>query len=631
MSDELLPYFERELKQLAALGDEFASRHPQVASRLRLGAGGDPHVERLVQAVAFLNGRIRHKLDDSFPELTEAVLGVLYPHYLRPIPSLAIVQMELDASQHELVKGYPVPRGTSIETEADTMFSQRCEFRTAYDTTLWPLRIEQARLTRRPFEAPKSPLESRALAVLHVRLKTFAPATKVTQLALDKLRLHLDRSQGVNVYKLLEMLKTDVLEICLAAGPAAKTFAVLPPSACELVGFDPEEALLPEDPRTFRGYRLLTEYFAFPAKHLFLDLSLNDPATGRSALAALEGTAGDTLDLYILLKRGDPDLERELSAQTLRLGCTPIVNLFPQSADPFPLVQTETEYNVIPDARRGLACEIYSVDGVEAVSGSTGEAVEFRPFFSWKHSLTDSSREAYWNASIRSGPNCDPNDPSRFRREVFLTLVDLGFRPSQPANSTLRVQTTCFNGDAPSYLPTGAGPGGLPRPVLSFPNGAGPIGRVACLAPPTRALRPDLADLSLWRLVSHLSLNHLSLEGGEDAAVALREILELYNYRRAADTQALIDAVIDVRSEKVVRRIGWRAGGFGRGLAVNVTIDESRLAGLGGYLLAAVLDRFLGMYVSLNSFTELTVQSKQRLGQEEPWKWPMRSGERALL
>ena len=630
MSEELLPYFERELKQLTALGDEFAARHPQVASRLRLSAGGDPHVERLVQAVAFLNGRIRHKLDDSFPELTEAILGVLYPHYLRPIPSLAVVQMELDPSQQELISGYRVPRGTNIETEADTMFSERCQYRTAYDTTLWPLRIEQARMIRRPFEAPKSPLESRAQSVLNVRLKTLSPQVKVTQLALGKVRFHLDRGQGVNVYRLLELLRTDVLEICLAAGPSARELAVLPPSCVELVGFEPDEALLPEDPRTFRGYRLLTEYFAFPAKHLFVDLNLTDPISGRSALAALQGSVGDTLELFFFLKRGDADLERELSAQTLRLGCTPVVNLFSQSADPLTLQQTETEYKVIPDARRGLACEIYSVNRVEAVAGSS-DVVEYRPFFSWKHSLGEHAPRAFWHAATRSGANSDPNDPSRFRREVFLTLVDLGFRPSQPAEATLRVSTTCFNGDAPTYLPTGQGAEGMPRPRLSFPAGAGPVGRAFCLAPPTRPLRPQLADASLWRLVSHLSLNHLSLESGEDAAAALREILQLYNYRRAADTQALIDSIVDVQTEKITRRIGWRAGGFGRGLAVGVTIDESRLAGLGGYLLAAVLDRFLGMYVSLNSFTELTVQSQQRKNQEEPWKWPTRSGERALL
>jgi type VI secretion system protein ImpG len=629
MSDELLPFFDRELKQLTALGDEFAARHPQVAGRLRLTAGGDPHVERLVQAVAFLNARIRHKLDDGFPELTEALLGVLYPHYLRPIPSLAIVQLQLDASQHELLAGYRVPRGTAIDTEPDTMFGETCHYRTAYDTTLWPLRVDQARLLRRPFEAPKSPMESRAAAVLHVRLRTFSPATKITQLQVPTLRFHLDRGNNVGVFKLLEMLKNDVLEVCLAAGPAARQFVSLPPSCLQLVGFEPSEALLPEDPRTFRGYRLLSEYFAFPAKHLFVDLQLTEGAN--NPLATLAATVGDSLDLFIFLKRSDADLERDLSADTLRLGCTPIVNLFPQRADSFEVHHTESEYNVVPDARRGLGCEIYSVDDVEGIVTSSREVVEFRPFFTWKHKLGDAAPHAYWHAAVRKGPISDPSDPQRFRREVFLTLVDLGFRPSQQGDLTLRVNTTCFSGDAPSHLPTGRGPGGLPRPLLNFPEGAGPVARVVCLAPPTRTLRPDFADRSLWRLVSHLSLNHLSLDSGEDAAVALREILQLYNYRLAADTQALIDSIVEIRTEKVVRRIGWRAGGFGRGLKVVVTIDESRLAGLGGYLLACVLDRFLGMYVSLNSFTELVVQSKQRLGQEEPWQWPMRSGEKMLL
>ena len=625
MSDELLPYFDRELKQLTALGDEFAARHPQVAGRLRLTAGGDPHVERLVQAVAFLNARIRHKLDDGFPELTEAILGVLYPHYLRPIPSMGIVQMELDASQHELLAGYKVPRGTPLDTEPDSMFGETCHYRTAYDTTLWPLRVEQARLLRRPFEAPKSPMESRAAAVLHARLRSFSPATKITQLQAPCLRFHLDRGNNVGVYKLLEMLKIDLLEVCLAADPSARQFVTLPPSCLTLVGFEPDESLLPEDPRTFRGYRLLSEYFAFPAKHLFLDLQLND------ALQQLSGSASDSLDLFFFLKKSDADLERDLSADTLRLGCTPIVNLFSQKADSFEVQHTETEYNVVPDARRGLACEIYSVDEVEGLVTSSREVVPFRPFFTVQHQLGEAAPPAYWHAAARKGPGSDPSDPQRFRREIYLTLVDLGFRPSQQTDLTLRVQTTCFSGDAPSHLPTGRGIGGVPRPLCNFPEGSGPVKSAVCLAPPTRTLRPDFADRSLWRLVSHLSLNHLSLESGEDSAAALREILQLYNFRQAADTQALIDSIVDVRSEKVVRRIGWRAGGFGRGLKVKVTIDESRLAGLGGYLLACVLDRFLGMYVSLNSFTELVVQSKQRLGQEEPWQWPMRSGEKRLV
>jgi type VI secretion system protein ImpG len=632
MSDELLPYYDRELKHLQALGAEFAQRHPQVAGRLRLSpeGTGDPHVERLIQGVAFLNARIRHKLEDDFPELTQSLLGILYPHYLRPIPSLGIAQLELGAAGHALLKGHHIPRGTAIDTEPDLSFGEACRYRTAYDVTLWPLRIASAKLARRPFSIPASPQASRAQAVLHIELRSLAPETKIGQLQTPRLRLFLHRGNNTSVYKLLEMLATDVLEVCVAADASASRFAVLPPTCLASVGFERDQSLLPDDARSLPAYRLLTEYFAFPQKHLFVDLELGTPGAPNWAFARAAANEHDRLSVFVLLKRGDPDLERDLSADTLRLGCTPIVNLFQQAADPLTLTQTEAEYQIIPDARRPWSCEIYSLDRVEAVSPQQ-EVVEYQPFFSWKHGAEQNPRQAYWHAALRPGGNSDPNDPQRTRSDVLLSLVDLGFRPSQPDGWTLRVDATCFSGDAPSHLPGGVGPGGVPRPLLSLPEGAGPVSRVTSVTPPTPTLRPEWGRRALWRLISHLSLNHLSLTGEADGAAALREMLELYNFRRSAETQALIDSIVDVRSEQIVRRVGWRAGGFGLGTQVQVTIDESRLAGLGGYLLAMVLDRFLGAYVAVNSFTELVVQSRQRLGQEEPWRWSKRTGEKILL
>jgi type VI secretion system protein ImpG len=632
MSDDLLPFYDRELKHLQALGAEFAQRHPQVAGRLRLGPEGaaDPHVERLIQAVAFLNARIRHKIEDDFPELTQSLLGLVYPHYLRPIPSLGIAQLELDAAGHALVKGRYVPRGTAIDTEPDLSFGESCRYRTAYDVTLWPLKVAQARLARRPFSIPASPQASRAQAVLHIELRSLAPETKVGLVQAPRLRFYLHRGNNTNVYKLLELLGTDVLEVCLAADAHAGRFAVLSPASLAPVGFERDQGLLPDDARSLPAYRLLTEYFAFPQKHLFVDLELGTPGTAEWAFARAAADQHDRLSLFVLLKRSDADLERDLSADTFRLGCTPIVNLFRQAADPLTLTQTEAEYQIVPDARRPWSCEIYSIDRVEAVSPQQ-EAVLFQPFFSWKHGAEQNPRQAYWHAALRPGAGSDPTHPERMRQDVLMSLVDLGFRPSQPAGWTLRVDATCFSGDAPSHLPGGVGPGGMPRPLLSLPEGAGPISRVTSLTPPTPTLRPEWGRRTLWRLISHLSLNHLSLTGGGDGAAALREMLELYNFRRSAETQALIDSITEVRSERIVRRVGWRAGGFGLGTQVQVTIDESRLAGLGGYLLAMVLDRFFGAYVAVNSFTELVVQSRQRIGQEEPWRWSKRTGERILL
>jgi type VI secretion system protein ImpG len=632
MSDELLPYYDRELKHLQALGAEFAQRHPQVAGRLRLGpeGTGDPHVERLVQAVAFLNARIRHKLDDDFPELTQSLLGVLYPHYLRPIPSLGIAQLELDPSQHALVRGYRVARGTAVETEPDASFGEPCRYRTAYDVALWPLRVASARLSRRPFSIPASPQASRAQAVLHVQLQTFSSATKIGQIQVPRLRFYLHRGNNTNVFRLLELLATEVLEVVLAYGPQAERFAVLPPTCLSTVGFERDESLLPDDARTLPGYRMLTEYFAFPQKHLFADLDLGNPNSPQWALSQVGPPAHDTLDLFLLMRRSDPDLLRDLSADTLRLGCTPIVNLFPQAIDPLTLTQTQSEYQIIPDARRPWSCEIYSLNSIEAVSPQH-EVVEYLPFFSWRHGAEEASRQAYWHASVRPGAGSDPADPGRRRQDYFLALVDLGFRPSQPAGWTLRGQATCFSGDAPSHLPGGSAPGGIPRPLLSLPDGAGPVGRIVSVAPPTGTQRPQWGPGTLWRIISHLSLNHLSLVDGDEGASALREILQLYNFRQSAETQAIIESIVEIRTERVVRRVGWRTGGFGLGVLVRITIDESRLAGLGGYLLACVLDRFLGMYVAVNSFTELVVQSKQRAGQEEPWRWSKRTGEKILL
>src|SRR5262245_1082479 len=108
MSESLLPYYERELEFIRRLAQEFARQYPAVADRLGLetSASTDPHVERLIQAFALVAGRIHHKLDDEFPELTDALLSVLYPHYLAPVPSMAVVEAELDPARSELPAGF---------------------------------------------------------------------------------------------------------------------------------------------------------------------------------------------------------------------------------------------------------------------------------------------------------------------------------------------------------------------------------------------------------------------------------------------------------------------------------------------------------------------------------------------
>jgi len=611
MSEELVPYYNRELSYIRRLGAEFAQAHPKIAARLLLGPNGteDPHVERLIEAFAYLNARIRHKLDDDFPEIAEAMLGVLYPHYQVPIPSMAMVQFVLDRGQADLVGGYTISRESTLE--ADWPDGDPCRFRTCYPVTLFPIEVVSASLTGRPFAAPPVARAGDAVAVLRLQLQGFSKEITFSQLAAGSLRFYLS-GQGQHVFALYELLFNNTLAIALATSPRDPQPVVLGPQNVRPVGFEQDQGMLPYTARSFLGYRLLTEYFTFPEKFLFFDLAGLGPKVVKPA---------NTLEIFFYLNRSTMDLEQNVAANTFRLGCTPAVNLYRQRAEPIALTHTETEYRVVPDARRPLAGEIYSIDRVTATSPE-GEQVEYQPFYSFKHAAVREGQKAFWHATRR--PAAESGAKGDRGTEVYLSLVDLGFSPAAPPQWTLDVETTCLDRDRPSRLPFGEG-----QPVLRLSQGA-PLSRIVCLTRPTATLRPALKHGSLWRLISHLSLNHLSLADSEEGADALREILKLYDFADSAETRAMIDGVLSVRARRVVgRSAGEPRGGFCRGLEVTILFDEERFAGSGVFLFAGVLERFLGLYCSVNSFSRLIATTNKREG--ELRRWPPRAGETVLL
>ena len=612
MSDELLPYYNRELAFIRRLGAEFAEAHPKIAGRLRLTSdvAEDPHVERLIEAFAYLNARTRHKLEDDFPEITDAMLGVLYPHYLAPIPSMAVVQFVLDRGQGDLTGGYTIPREASIET--DPIDGQPCRFRTCYPSTLWPIELTSAGMAGRPLAAPPAPRASEAVAVLRLQLKCFAEEMTFSKLSIDSLRFFL-KGQAQHVFALYELIFNNTLGVALASSPGDKEPVLLDTQCIRPVGFQREEGMLPYPARSFLGYRLLSEYFVFPQKFLFFDLAGLD----RGVLQK----AGNTLEIYFYLDRSTVDLEQNVTGDMFQLGCAPIVNLFRQRAEPTSLGHTETEYRVVPDSRRPLANEVYSIDRVTATSPDN-QQVEHQPFYSFKHASDRRGQKAFWHATRRPAGQGSVGDRGT---EVYLSLVDLGLEPSAPADWTLDVETTCLNRDLPHRLPFGEG-----QPNLRLSKGA-PLSRIECLTGrPTPTFRPALKHGARWRLISHLSLNHLSLADHEEGADALREILKLYDFADSAETRSMIDGIQSVRSRRVVGRAGGDVrGGFCRGVEVAVHFDEQRFAGSGVYLFACVLERFLGLYCSVNSFSKLVATTSQREG--ELRRWPPRAGETVLL
>jgi type VI secretion system protein ImpG len=604
MFDELHAYYNRELGYLRKLAGEFAEQHPKIAGRLRLSgeAADDPHVERLLQGFAFIAARIHRKLDDDFPELTQGLLEILYPHYLAPIPSMAVVEL---AARPDLASPLEVKPGTLID--AGPVQGDTCRFRTAYPVTLWPIQIEAVSLHRRPIVAPANPAAAGAAGVLRLSLRCAAEGMTLSQLAPERLRFFI-RPQSPHAYKLYETILNHSVSIALADHPADPAPVICSADGIRAVGFDAAESLLPYPMRSFLGYRLLTEYFAFPEKFLFFDL------TGLAAKSLVSDA--DHLEVFIYLNRTNVELERAVSAESLALGCTPIVNLFRQRAEPFRLDNLAAEYRVVADARRVGATEVYAIESVTA-SSPDGQARTFEPFFGLRSASEDVV--AYWHAARRIAESADGGT------EVFLSFVDGDFDPAAPVDYTVSVETLCLNRDRPSLLPFGGG-----NPRLELVEASPAIARIQCITPPTPTLRPPLGRGTRWRLISHLVLNHLSITGGEDGADALRAILRLYDFHDSAQTRALIDSLLRVTSRPGVARVpGGGNGGLCRGLEIQAEFEPAPFDSGQGFLFASVIDRFLGLYASINSFTRTTALVRGRT--DKVRTWPARAGSRTLL
>lgn len=599
--EELYPYYERELEFIRQMGAEFAQRYPKVAGRLQLEKDrcADPHVERLIEAFALLAGRVQHKLDDDFPEITQSLLDLLYPHYLRPVPSMAIAQFGPDPGQSkpEVAR---VPAGTMLHSRPAG--GAVCTFRTVYPVELPPLSISGLSMLTPGQAGGAAP--SGAAHVIRMEISA-GGGLPVSKLPLSKLRLYLSGTRAVT-HTLYELLFVNLIEVAVRDKRSNGPSFTLPASSVTPVGLSAEHGLLPYSDRSFLGYRLLQEYFHFPEKFLFVDLA------GLEALG--RGGFGAEVEVLFYLKPPERPqqfhrVEQGLTRDTLQLGCTPAVNLFSRTAEAIRLTQATHEYRVIADQHRQRSTEVYSVDRVTSTTTYLDEPVEYYPFYSFQHDYAQVKKRSFWIAQRR--PSHRAGDSGT---EMYLTLVDLDFKPSLPPVEMLTVQVTCTNRDLPGSLQWSGAWGEL------SPEGQGLL-RVRLLRKPAPAVRPPLGRGLQWRLISHLSLNHLSI--AEQGLESFREILRLYDFSTGEDEPAGrrdINGIVGLSSKPIVSRVISENGVvFCRGTEIELEFDEEQYAGAGVYLMASVLERFLGLYAAVNSFSRLVVRTRQRKGALQQW------------
>jgi type VI secretion system protein ImpG len=615
------------------MGAEFAREFPKIAGRLGLEGltCADPYVERLLEGVAFLTARVHLKLDAEFPRFTQSLLETVYPHYLAPTPSMTMLQFQPQLDEPGLADGHRIPRHTPVKSLIGKGDQTACTYRSAHDVDLWPLKVVEAKYYIRELASLEVPAANLAgiKSGIRIRLQTTA-GVKFSDLKTKSLKFYINASgdQQSRLYE--QIIGHTVSAVVQPTAKPPRWREVLGASPVKTVGFEDHEALLPYGPRSFQGYRLLQEYFAFPQRFYMFEVDGLQPAFKRASET--------TLDLLLLMNGVDLNLENVVEGTNFAMYCAPAVNLFPMSADRVHVTEKLAEFQIIPDRTRPLDLEIYNIEKLVGFGAGNDQIAEFLPFYRARDAEEGG---AYYqtNRVPRVASAKEQRFGARTRypgSEIYVALVDAKNTPFKAEVKQLAAAVNCTNRDLPLTVPIGKGD-------TDFTMEAGaPVTAIRSISGQPTAPRPSYAEGdTAWRIISHLSLNYLSLtdSSAETGATALRDLLRLYagpqDARLGIDSshymslRKQVEGVKTISTKQIIRRVNKPGPiSFARGLEVTLTLDEINFEGSGVFLLGAVLERFFSKYVSINSFTETLVRSVER---GEVMRWPARLGLRHTL
>ncbi|RYD38353.1 MAG: type VI secretion system baseplate subunit TssF [Verrucomicrobiaceae bacterium] len=628
MNETFLGYYEDELRHIREVAGEFGTMHPLVAGQLRLRNDGcdDPFVERLLEGFAFLAARVHQKLDADFPVFTQSLLETVYPAMLCPVPSMGIVELQGDAA---LTVPLNVPRGSTLTGHLGPDADTRCEFRTAQDVTLHPVRIARdtqgrPRYFDRDLDLLQLPSSAPVKAALRIRLDLHPDAGFFhDQTGLDELTFFVRGDLG-GAGRILEELFSQGTHLFISSGAyPAKILRTFPLGGREGVkivpgGFAKDEALLHAETRVFEGYRLLREYMGMPQRFLFFKI--------QGLRAAFAGLEKNSVDLIIGFKRSATELSNLIRPETFVLNATPVVNLFERRADQISVETGRSDFHLVVDRTKPLHHEILMVKEVTGITGGTSEKTRFLPFY--RCGAGEPGAKSFF--SIRREPRLSTGrekregPSSRYAgSEIFISLVDGNNAPYREDIDALAVKVLCSNRHLPLSMPIEG------RDTDLLPDAGLALAAVRWIIPPTPPMDSLAHGSESWRFISHLSLNYLSLvEDSGGGTAALRDLLRIYMPTGMEDVYEWIEGITSVSSTPVIRRMpGGGPVAFQRGLAVDITFDERRFAGASAFLCGMVLSRFLAHHVTINSFVETSLFSTTR---GKLITWPPLTGTRAL-
>lgn len=607
MSEEFLKYYNRELAYLRHKGQEFGEQYPKIASRLRISEEQveDPHVERLLEGCAFLTARIRQSLDNSYPQFTESLMGQLCPDFHAPIPSMSIVKMTCSDSTNT---HFDVASGERVVIGAPRF--KECEFRTCYETRMYPLNVGNCLFENAPIKSTGSRWESAANAMLKVELSANDGESAINQMKIDGLRFYLN-GQPQLTQKLYQMLFQHLVGLSISV--QGKEVASYTKRHLKSVGFSDSDKVVPYGKRSFSGSRMLVEYLHFPEKFMFFELV---------DLGLEKQNLGETIDLCFFFDLTDDWLPKQVDKECIMLGCTPVINLFQSTMEPRRLLPSEYEYQLSPQYQEAESNEVVSISNVTLRNWN--KTYENLPcYYAGEHTHYMSNNEIYW-LMRREDKNWAGgyDEPGR---EAYMSFVDKKhqiFSPDSRENWLMYVHAECCNRNLPQKLPFG---GGLPE--VSLPDVNDNFESVRCLVSLSETVRPEMDESTRWQLTKLLTLNHFTQEDGLDV---LKQTLNLYAFSATAETKALIDSLVKLEFEKVAGRVSEHGRmGFAHGVKLVLTISDQILLKEQIFLLGCVLSVYFSQYAEVNIFTQLEIKLKST--GKRFHQWPALTGDKVLL
>ncbi|KEY57884.1 type VI secretion system baseplate subunit TssF [Serratia sp. DD3] len=568
MDDLTLRYFDAEMRYLREAGKEFARAHPDRAAMLNLDKPGarDPYVERLFEGFAFLMGRLREKLDDDLPELTEGLVSLLWPHYMRTIPSLAIVEFSPD--WRGLRQAESLPASFSVLSRPVGPQKTACQYQTTREVALQPLHLADARL--------QTETDGRSA----IRLR-FECAEKVdwSKVGLDKVVIYLNADSPIS--SALHLALTRCVHAMYVRHAGLRGERLKFDGWCKPMGFDDHDRLWQKGDTAFSGYQLLLEYFSFRPKFMFVELH------GLERIGLTPDSNGFEIDI-VLSETWSPDLPFE--TENFRLHCAPVINLFTLEADPLTLNPLDSEYLLRPLRLQDGHTEIYSVDDIHgAVKNGKHPYV---PFTSFRHRggmMRHDAPERYYHTRVKRGASG--------MYDTWLILGGRSFEIDQLSEKpeSLSMRITGTNGQLPRKA--------LESTLLDRVVKAGKVPvKVLNLSAPTMPLYPPANDRFHWRVMSHLGSNFLSMM---DNPEVLRGTLALYDWSDDEMNRRRLDAIVAVK-HTLIRR--FERGFMLRGVDIEVTLNADNFAGEGDInLFGEMLHRFFALYADIHLFNQLTL------------------------